>query len=156
MDCQPDEMDDEDVLAGRELQLEFIRRLMSYLLTCDNVKMAVECLSLATGICYDGASMTEIAEKHNVSRQYVSDKCTDILSYFQLNPTHHMHCDKSRENYRKSYRKKHGAYPSVKKVANPIYTLSRLRCTLQNQFDAMAEIQQKAIRDEVRKLLPYM
>lgn len=82
-----------------ERLLEALRRLVAEMLGDNNPALGVECLSLVTGLGYMGDSMTEIAERHKVTKQAVSKRCVGWRELLNLPPPRAMRSDKARRSY---------------------------------------------------------
>ena len=67
-----------------------VRRLVGELLSSDNTRLTIECLSLVTSIGYDGSSMTDIARKCGVTRAAVSKRCVEICEAMAIKPSRAM------------------------------------------------------------------
>ena len=68
--------------CDHEKTWDILRRLVGELLYHDNARLTVECLSLVSGLSYTGCSMTEIGQRHGITRAAVSKRCielTDLL-----------------------------------------------------------------------------
>ncbi len=69
-------------ICNHEKTWDILRRLVEELLYHDNARLTVECLSLVSGLSYTGCSMTEIGQRHGITRAAVSKRCielTDLL-----------------------------------------------------------------------------
>lgn len=77
----------EDAEAGFRLKMGVIlRKLVGELLSARNRALAVECLSLATGIAYDGVSQTEIAARFGITKAAVSRRCVELCDRLEIEP----------------------------------------------------------------------
>ena len=83
-------------------QLSLVRKLIGFLLADNNPALGIECLALATGIAYEGASMSDIAERHNVTRATVSKRCVELCDAFGLRPSRAMRPVQNRERCRQA------------------------------------------------------
>ncbi len=79
----PGRLSDADLLAA-------LRRVVGEMLSSDNVRLTLECLSLVTGIDYAGESMTAIARRLGVTRAAVSKRCVEITRAMNLPPSRAM------------------------------------------------------------------
>jgi len=79
-----------------------LRRLIGELMSQSDAKLSMECLSLVTGLTYDGDSMTRIASKYGVTRAAVSKRCVELTQALNLNPSRAMRSRKARSSYRSS------------------------------------------------------
>lgn len=77
------ELEDSDALV-------MIRRLVGFMLSDSTPSLGIECMSLVTGIGYDGSSMADIARRHHVTRAAVSRRCIDLCDAFGVPPTRAM------------------------------------------------------------------
>lgn len=76
------------------------RRLIGLMLADTNPALGIECLALVTGICYQGSSMVEIANRHMVTRAAVSKRCVELCETFGVPPTRAMRQQNCRERCR--------------------------------------------------------
>ena len=95
---------------------EILRHLVADLVSEGNMRLTVECLALALGLsAYNGDSMTEIAERHGVTRAAVSKRCVDITERLNLPPSRAMRSEMARKIYQRSrtrhHRKKNDEHP---------------------------------------------
>ena len=79
-----------------------LRRLLGELMSQSDAKLSMECLSLVTGLTYDGDSMTRIATKYGVTRAAVSKRCVELTQALNLNPSRAMRSLLARKSYRSS------------------------------------------------------
>jgi hypothetical protein len=63
-----------------EFVWDAMRRVLGEILTHDNSRLTVECIALASGLAYSGASETEIAKRHGITRAAVSKRCVELKS----------------------------------------------------------------------------
>ena len=89
------------------IYLAGLRRLIGELLADPNPRLSIECLSLVSGVCYTGDSMTEIAKRHGVGRAAVSKRCVAWADMLGLEPARAMKRADAREVYRKRTLKQH-------------------------------------------------
>ncbi|MEI6656618.1 MAG: hypothetical protein WCP45_17785 [Verrucomicrobiota bacterium] len=88
-----------------------LRHLVADLVAEGNTRLTIECLAIALGLrVYAGDSMTEIANRHGVTRAAVSKRCVDITTRLNLQPSRAMRSKRARQTYRnaqlKRYRRK--------------------------------------------------
>ena len=83
-----------DAEAGHDL----LRRLIGEMLMQSNASLSLECLALVTGLAYRGDSMTEIAERHGVTRAAVSKRCVELTIALNLKPSRAMRPLSARHN----------------------------------------------------------
>lgn len=69
---------------------EALRRVIGELLADSDRDLGVECISLATGICYQGNSEAEIARRNGVKRAAVSKRVRAIVELLHLPPSRAM------------------------------------------------------------------
>lgn len=79
-----------------------VRRLVGELMGQADGKLSMECLSLVTGLTYDGDSMTRIASKYGVTRAAVSKRCVELTQALNLKPSRAMRTRSARQSYRQS------------------------------------------------------
>ena len=87
-----------DQLAQDDAPHEIMRRLIGEMLMQSNASLSLECLALVTGLAYDGGSMTEIAERHEVTRAAVSKRCVELTIALNLKPSRAMRSLIARHN----------------------------------------------------------
>ncbi len=98
-------------MAGMEDATRILRYLVADVLSEGNSRLTIECLAIALGLrVYAGDSMTEIANRHGVTRAAVSKRCVDITTRLNLQPSRAMRSKRARQTYRnaqlKRYRRK--------------------------------------------------
>ena len=87
---------------------EILRYLVADVISEGNARLTVECLAVALGLsAYNGDSMTEIANRHGITRAAVSKRCVDIVTRLNLPPSRAMRSEKARNTYRNSRTKHH-------------------------------------------------
>jgi hypothetical protein len=75
----PAEHDDDFWKTAADLRAgEAIIRIISEILGGGNAALTTECLALATGVAYQGASESAIAKKYGITRAAVSKRCIEI------------------------------------------------------------------------------
>ena len=80
---------------------------MADLIAEGNTRLTVECLAVALGLrVYSGDSMTEIANRHGITRAAVSKRCVDIVTRLNLPPSRAMRSEKARNTYRNAQLKR--------------------------------------------------
>jgi hypothetical protein len=77
-----------------------IRRVVGEILCHDNARLTTECIALVSGLAYDGSSMTEIAQRHGISRAAVSKRCVELTELLDLPPSRAMRSLTARKRYR--------------------------------------------------------
>ena len=92
--------------SGHSL-IDVARRVIAELISQDNIQLTTDCLAVATGIIYDGNSMTEIARRHGISRAAVSKRCVEISNALDLPPTRAMRQLTARSVYERRARNCH-------------------------------------------------
>jgi len=90
-----------------ERATEMVRAVIGELLSASNKALAVECMAFVTGIAYQGASQTEIAKRHGVTRAAVSKRCIELAAKLGLPPTRAMKSTEVRESLAESQRASH-------------------------------------------------
>ena len=89
---------DVEQLARDDAPHEIMRRLIGEMLMQSNASLSLECLALVTGLAYRGDSMTEIAERHGVTRAAVSKRCVELTIALNLKPSRAMRPLSARHN----------------------------------------------------------
>ena len=103
---------------------DILRRLVADIISEDNIRLTIDCLSIALGLrVYDGDSMTHIAKRNGITRAAVSKRCVDITQRLKLPPSRAMRSEKARKIYRKSRTKHH----QKKKHEHPFYSRKNRR-----------------------------
>lgn len=74
-----------------------MRKLVGLMLSDSKPSLGIECLSLVTGIGYQGASMEDIARRHRMTRAAVSRRCNEIADMFGLSGIRAMRPSKNRK-----------------------------------------------------------
>lgn len=77
-----------------------LRRVLGEVLSHDNARLTAECIALVSGLAYTGASMTEIARRHGVTRAAVSKRCVELTEMLDLKPSRAMRSLTARQSYR--------------------------------------------------------
>ena len=85
-----------------------LRHLVADLVAEGNTRLTIECLAIALGLrVYAGDSMTEVANRHGVTRAAVSKRCVDITTRLNLQPSRAMRSKRARQTYRNSQLKRY-------------------------------------------------
>ena len=96
----PDPDADHDWRVAADLRVaEAIAKLVCELLANDPT-LGVECLALATGVAYEGASEISIARKYGVSRAAVSKRCIELSERLGVKNRRALKSESAREIYR--------------------------------------------------------
>jgi hypothetical protein len=82
--------------------LIMMRTLVGFLQKSPHPALSISCLSLITGIGYEGKSMAQIARETMVSRAAVSRRCVDLCNLLGIPPTRAMRNESGRVNCRKA------------------------------------------------------
>ena len=77
-----------------------VRRVLGEVLNHGNARLTAECIALASGLGYDGATMTEIAKRHGITRAAVSKRCVELTEMLDLRPSRAMRSLTARKSYR--------------------------------------------------------
>lgn len=77
-----------------------LRRVLGEVLSHDNARLTAECIALVSGLSYTGSSMTEIAERHGITRAAVSKRCVELTELLDLRPSRAMRSLTARKSYR--------------------------------------------------------
>jgi hypothetical protein len=93
---------DEDECQPEPSAAVVVRVLVGFLLADTNPALAIECLALASGIGYDGASEAEIARRHKLSRAAVSKRCVELSDALGLSPVRAMRSKQNRDACREA------------------------------------------------------
>ena len=73
-----------------ELIRDAVRRVLGEIICHGNSRLTAECIAIVTGLNFTGASMTEVARKHGVSRAAVSKRCVELTELLGLRPSRAM------------------------------------------------------------------
>lgn len=95
-DCDPQEQPTYD----HEVLWAALRRVLGEVLQQGNPRLTVECLALVSGLAYTGASMSEIARRHGITRAAVSKRCVELTEQLDLRPSRAMRSLTARQRYR--------------------------------------------------------
>jgi hypothetical protein len=86
---------------------DVLRHFVADLLSEGNTRLTIECLAIALGLsAYDGETMTEIAQRHGITRAAVSKRCVDITQRLNLPPSRAMRSTRARRIYQKAQLKR--------------------------------------------------
>jgi hypothetical protein len=97
----PQEHDDDFWKVAADLRAgEAIIRIVSEILGGGNAALATECLALATGVAYEGASESAIAQKFGITRAAVSKRCIELSERLGVKNLRPMKTERAREIYR--------------------------------------------------------
>ena len=97
----PDEEPEADNTAcDAESVYSAIRRVVAEILCHDNARLTTECIALVSGLAYTGSSMTEIAQRHGITRAAVSKRCVELTELLDLPPSRAMRSLTARKRYR--------------------------------------------------------
>ena len=77
-----------------------VRRVLGEVLNHGNARLTAECIALVSGLGYDGATMTEIAKRHGITRAAVSKRCVELTELLDLRPSRAMRSLTARKSYR--------------------------------------------------------
>jgi hypothetical protein len=77
-----------------------VRRVLGEVLSHGNARLTAECIALVSGLGYDGATMTEIAKRHGITRAAVSKRCVELTEMLDLRPSRAMRSLTARKSYR--------------------------------------------------------
>ena len=73
-----------------EMIRDAVRRVLGEIICHGNSRLTAECIAIVTGLNFTGASMTEVARKHGVSRAAVSKRCVELTELLGLRPSRAM------------------------------------------------------------------
>lgn len=94
------EPESDDDTCDTEFVWASLRRVLGEILCHDNARLTAECISLVSGLSYTGCSMTEIAERHGITRAAVSKRCVELTELLDLKPSRAMRSLTARKRYR--------------------------------------------------------
>jgi hypothetical protein len=89
-----------DSPCGPEQIWDTVRRVLGEILCHHNARLTTECIALVSGLNYSGSSMTEIAERHGITRAAVSKRCVELTELLDLKPSRAMRSLTARKRYR--------------------------------------------------------
>ena len=76
------------------------RHVLGEILNHSNARLTAECIALVSGLSYTGSSMTEIAQRHGITRAAVSKRCVELTELLNLRPSRAMRSLTARKSYR--------------------------------------------------------
>ena len=76
------------------------RHVLGEVLNHSNARLTAECIALVSGLAYSGASETEIAKRHGITRSAVSKRCVELTEALNLRPSRAMRSLTARKSYR--------------------------------------------------------
>jgi hypothetical protein len=91
---------DEGISEADLRTCEVIQKLIGELIVDRNPRLAVECLALTSGICYEGSSMIAIAKRHGLTRAAVSKRCIELSERLGVKNLRPMKSECARQIYR--------------------------------------------------------
>jgi hypothetical protein len=94
------EPESDDETCDTESVWASLRRVLGEILCHDNARLTAECIALVSGLSYTGSSMTEIAERHGITRAAVSKRCVELTELLNLRPSRAMRSLTARKSYR--------------------------------------------------------
>jgi len=94
------EPESDDETCDTESVWSSLRRVLGEILCHDNARLTAECIALVSGLSYTGSSMTEIAERHGITRAAVSKRCVELTELLDLKPSRAMRSLTARKRYR--------------------------------------------------------
>ena len=90
-----------------------LRHLVADIITEDNTRLTIDCLAITLGLrVYAGDSMTQIANRHGITRAAVSKRCVDITNRLNIQPSRAMRSKRARQIYRNSQLKRYRSQKS--------------------------------------------
>jgi hypothetical protein len=87
--------------------IDVARMVIAELIAHNNIELAIDCLSLVSGLSYGGQSMTDIARKYGISRAAVSKRCVEISNALGLPPSRAMRRLTARQTYARHAKQSH-------------------------------------------------
>jgi hypothetical protein len=97
---EPEPEPDADDSCHPEQIWDTVRRVLGEILCHHNARLTAECIALVSGLSYTGSSMTEIAEKHGITRAAVSKRCVELTELLGIRPSRAMRSLTARNRYR--------------------------------------------------------
>ena len=76
------------------------RHVLGEVLNHANARLTAECIALVSGLIYSGDSMTDIAQRHGITRAAVSKRCVELTELLNLRPSRAMRSLTARKSYR--------------------------------------------------------
>ncbi|MCX8494905.1 MAG: hypothetical protein ORN51_01820 [Akkermansiaceae bacterium] len=108
-----DQEDEEPEAHSMDSATEILRRLVADIVSEDNSRLTIDCLAITLGLrVYAGDSMTQIANRHGITRAAVSKRCVDITNRLNLQPSRAMRSKRARQIYRKAQLKRYRSQKS--------------------------------------------
>jgi hypothetical protein len=86
--------------CDEEFVWDTVRRVLGEVLSHGNARLTAECIALVSGLSYTGSSMTEIAQRHGITRAAVSKRCVELTELLDLRPSRAMRSLTARKSYR--------------------------------------------------------
>jgi hypothetical protein len=103
VDHEPEDREE----TGTRKVTDVLRHFVADLLSEGNTRLTIECLAIALGLsAYDGETMTDIAQRHGITRAAVSKRCVDITERLNLPPSRAMRSTRARRIYQKAQLKR--------------------------------------------------
>ena len=94
------EPESSSVPCNEEFVWDTVRRVLGEVLSHGNARLTAECIALVSGLSYTGSSMTEIAQRHGITRAAVSKRCVELTELLDLRPSRAMRSLTARKSYR--------------------------------------------------------
>ncbi len=95
-----------DESAGPISNAEFHRRLLQWIVSKKNSRVAIYCFMIATGSGdADGLSMTVISRRFGISKAAISKHCRDAVETFGIMPSRYMRTEENAAKFRLSNRR---------------------------------------------------
>jgi hypothetical protein len=108
-----DHEDEEPEAHSMGSATEILRRLVADIVSEDNTRLTIDCLAITLGLrVYAGDSMTQIANRHGITRAAVSKRCVDITNRLNIQPSRAMRSKRARQIYRNSQLKRYRSQKS--------------------------------------------
>jgi hypothetical protein len=86
--------------SNTEQTWDTVRRVLGEILCHHNARLTAECIAIVSGLNYTGASMTQIAAKHGITRAAVSKRCVELTELLGIRPSRAMRSLTARKRYR--------------------------------------------------------
>lgn len=94
-------------VSSEELALDAVRRVIGNLMFDGNTRLSLDCLSLATGVCFQGETETTIAKRYGITRAAVSKRCVELCKRMGIKPSSAMRSLTTRQAYARCQLKRH-------------------------------------------------
>jgi hypothetical protein len=94
------EPEHESTFCDSESMHGAIRRVVAEIICHSNARLTAECVALVSGLIYSGDSMTDIAQRHGITRAAVSKRCVELTELLNLRPSRAMRSLTARKSYR--------------------------------------------------------